>query len=398
MPWKETDPLKERVRFVLAWERMWNETEGRPNLAALCRAFGISRQTGHKWITRYRDAGHDLRAVDERPRRPRNSPTRVSPQMEDLLIRARKKHPSWGPRKLRSWLKKRFERLELPAASTIGAVLKRNGLTRPRRLRRRTPPHTEPFSDCAAPNAVWCVDFKGHFRTADGTTVYPLTIMDAFSRYLLRCEALCRPGGMEVWDVFEGAFKEYGLPDAIRSDNGSPFASTGAGGLSELSVWWVKLGIRPERIDPGHPEQNGRQERMHRTLKQQTAMPPETCLEAQRRAFDRFRKEYNEERPHEALGQDTPGSVYMASSKRLPKKTPRIEPEFWMDAHRLDSSGRFQWGRSKVLVNSALRGELVELIPIGTYHWEVRYGPVILGILNGRRPSQGLRASKKGRK
>ena len=392
MPWKETDALKERARFVLEWERLWNETEGRPNVAALCRAFGISRQCGHKWIERYRAAGHAVAAVVEGSRRPKRSPTKVSEAIEDLLVRARKLHPHWGPHKLRVWLRRRFERLELPAPSTIGAVLKRNGLSRVRRRRQRTPPHSQPLAGCQQPNAVWCVDFKGQFRTGDGATVYPLTIMDAYSRYLLRCEGLQRPGGSAVWDVFSSAFSEYGLPEAIRSDNGAPFASKGGGGLSALSVWWVRLGIRPERIQPGHPEQNGRHERMHLTLKKETASPPRATVMAQQRAFDRFRKEYNQERPHEALGQQTPASQYVRSKRRLPSTLPRFRPDFALEVRPIDASGRFQWGRSKVMVNTALKGELVGLDPIGNHHWEVYWGPVHLGILDGRRPSQGLRA------
>ena len=370
MPWQETDALKQRVKFVLEWERMWKETEGRPNVAALCRAFAISRECGYKWIERFQAADHDVAAVVERSRRPLRSPTQVSPEMEDLLVRARKLRPHWGPHKLRAWLQQRSEHRELPAASTIGAVLKRNGLSRLRRRRQRTPPQTRPLADCDRANAVWCVDFKGQFRTGDGVTVYPLTLMDAYSRYLLRCEGLLRPDGMGVWEVFEGAFEEYGLPDAIRSDNGSPFASKGGGGLSKLSVWWIKLGIRPERIEPGHPEQNGRHERMHLTLKQETASPSRATV----------------------LAQQTPASLYVASARRLPKKLPRLEPDFCLEVRAIDALGRFQWGRSKVMVNVALRGELVGISPIGEHHWEVRYGPVLLGILDGRRPSQGLRA------
>jgi len=390
VPWKETSQVKERVKFVLEWERQWNEGEGRVNMTALCRAFGISRDTGYLWVRRYVKADRDLAAVQTRSRRPGTSPSKVSAEMEELLIRARKRKPRWGPRKLRAWLHGLHPGVTFPASSTVGAVLKRHGLTEPRRKRRRTTPPTQPFATCTSPNAVWCVDFKGHFRTMDGVRVHPLTIMDGYSRYLLRCEGLVEPQGREVHRVFESAFEEFGLPEVIRSDNGPPFATVGAGGLSDLSVWWIQLGIRPERIEPGKPQQNGRHERMHRTLKQETAWPPRANLRAQQTAFDRFRREYNCERPHEALDNETPASAYRPSGRGYPRPIKRPEEQGFGEVRPVDALGRFRWGRSKVQANRALRGERVELLPIGPNHWEVRYGPVVLGLLDDARPGRGL--------
>jgi transposase InsO family protein len=286
MPWEATDAMKERTKFVLEWEKRWNAAEGGPvNMAELCRMFGVSRQTGYTWVARYREAEHDVRAVVERSRRPKTFPTAVSAEIEDLIVEMRKRWPKWGPRKLRQRLVEDNPGKRVPSASVMSKVLKRRGMTVPRRRRRRTSPAgvAAPFSGCDAPNAVWCIDFKGWFATADGVRCYPLTLIDAFSRYLLRCEALCDPDGVQVRRILDSAFLEFGLPLAIRSDGGPPFASTGPARLTELSVWLLQLGIRVEIIAPGKPQQNGRLERLHRTLKDETASPPASDRRAQLR-------------------------------------------------------------------------------------------------------------------
>ena len=234
-------------------------------------------------------------------------------------------HMRWGPRKLKRLLERDAPQSQWPAASTIGAMLAREGLVVPRKKRRRTPPYTQPFASADAPNQVWCADFKGWFRTQDGERIDPLTITDAHSRYLLRCQHAAKTNGEQVQAIFEAAFRECGLPRAIRTDNGAPFASRAVAGLSRLAVWWMRLGIVPERIAAGHPEQNGRHERMHRTLKQETATPPAANVRAQQRAFHRFRREYNEQRPHEALEMQTPSAVYTPSLRPYPLRVP--EPE-----------------------------------------------------------------------
>lgn len=384
--------MRERIKFILEWERRWHEKEGRVNMTALCLEFGISRECGYKWLRRYRQGGEDIEALREGSRRPRTSPTATTEKMVDVIVRTRKKYPYWGPKKLHTWLLPRFG-AELPSASTIGDILKRHGLTRPRRRRRRVQPDDKPFRDCNDSNHVWCVDFKGHFRTGDGRRVYPLTLLDAHSRFLLRCEALTQPTADKVAEVFKSVFKDYGLPLAIRSDNGPPFASRAAGGLTELSAWWISLGIKHERIQPGHPEQNGRQERFHRTLKQETASHPRASLRAQQRAFDRFRRLYNEERPHQALGQRTPSSLYDVTGR--PWKDDVLDYPFADCVKELDDRGVLQWGRRRIFVNQHLAGRDVGLWIMDDGRWQVFFGPVLLGYIDRSRPHQRLLPPRK---
>ena len=244
MPWNRTDPAKERLKFVLEWEERWQAGEGRVNLSELCRELGISRETAYVWLRRYRESGHDVEALVERSHRPHHIPNQVPQAIADVLVAARKYRPTWGPRKLRAHLIARNPGTSFPSESAIAAILQRNGLTQLSRRRRRrlVVPATRPFAAATGPNAVWCVDFKGWFRTRDGQRCYPLTLLDAYSRYLLRCEALVDPDTRNVEPLFDSAFQEFGTPEAIRSDNGRPFASTGAGGLTALSVWWQRLG------------------------------------------------------------------------------------------------------------------------------------------------------------
>ncbi|MGH7751338.1 MAG: integrase core domain-containing protein, partial [Gemmatimonadales bacterium] len=270
-----------------------------------------------------------------------------------------------------------------PAASTRGAILDRHGLVVKRRPRRRTPPWSQPFQECRGPNDVWSADFKGWFRTKDGARCDPLTVSDAFSRTLLCCTAVARPDGAHVRPHFDRLFREYGLPLAIRTDNGAPFASVGAGGLSPLSAWWVKLGILPERIQPGHPEQNGRHERMHGTLKQETAAAPggpAANLRAQQARFESFRREYNTERPHQALGQVPPATLYAPSPRPYPAKVE--DPPYPETAalRRVRSNGEIKWQGELVYVTEALVGELVALTE-GPHAWLVHFGPIALGAL-----------------
>ncbi len=390
MPWHTTDPVKERTKFVLEWEERWHRQEGQVNVAELCRVFGISRQAGCGWIRRYQDAGRDLQALAPRSSRPHSSPTAICDDVQDVVVAVRKQHPRWGPRKLRRWLVERYPRVPMPSASAIGAILKRRGLVSPRRRRRRhAVAVTQPFAACDRPNAVWCVDFKGWFRTLDGERCYPLTLIDAYSRYLLRCEGLTEPDGRHVEYIFDSAFREFGLPAAIRSDNGPPFASTGAGGLTALSVWWLRLSIRLQRIEPGKPQQNGRQERFHRTLKLE--VDPAESLRVQQRVFDVFRREYNHERPHEALHDATPASVYQPSRQHYPRPLERPADAF-SPAHtcRAEKDGFIRWNHRRVFISAALSGEYVTLGPCNEGCWQVYYGPILLGTLDERRPARGL--------
>jgi transposase InsO family protein len=311
----------------------------------------------------------------------------VGAEVQAAVLAARAAHPTWGPRKLLAWLQARRERgleppLTLPAASTVGELLRRSGLVVPRRRRARRVPWASPLAHAAAANAVWCADFKGQFRTGDGALCYPLTISDGCSRYLLRCVGLAAIDGARVRPLFEATFREFGLPEALRTDKGPPFASVGLGGLSPLSVWWVKLGIVPERIAPGHPEQNGRHERLHRPLKRDTATPPAATPRAQQVAFDRFRQAYNAERPHEALGQRPPASAYSPSARPYPERL--REPEYpHADAvRRVRSTGQIRWAGRLVYLSESLIGEPVGLTALDDRHWQLAFGPLVLGVLD----------------
>lgn len=370
MPWKETSALEERVRFVMECER------GELPKAELCRRLGISRETGYKWLARYRASGVD--GLRERSRAPCHHPNAVSEEMVQRVLQARGQHPTWGPRKLRAWLARQQPAAALPATSTLGEILHRHGLTVPRRRKRRATAYAEPLAHAGQPNAVWCMDFKGWFRTGDGRRCDPLTISDAASRYLLRCQALAQPQFEPVRRVCDACFREHGLPAAIRTDNGPPFASCALGGLSRLAVWWIKLGIVPERITPGHPEENGRHERMHLTLKRETASPPGRSLRAQQRMFDRFRAEYNNERPHEALGQQPPASRYEPSAQSYPRRVCKQEYASHMQTRRVQKRGVIYWSGHKVFLSEALVGERVGLEPVDGRHWTIYFGSVAL--------------------
>lgn len=368
MPWKETRVLDERLSLVLAY------LDGRGSLAALCRRFGISRKTARKWIGRYREQGPE--GVRDRSRAPLHHPNATPSEVVALVIRTKLEHPTWGPRKVVAWLEMKQPGFTAPAASTVGDILRRQGLVRSRRRVRRTDPWTRPFADCSGPNQTWCADFKGWFRTGDGERCDPLTVSDAYSRQLLCCRDVGRPGYPEVRAAMERVFIENGLPLAIRTDNGVPFASTGVGGLSRLSVWWIKLGIVPERIAPGRPEQNGRHERLHATLKAETSSPPRASRREQQKAFDAFRREYNEVRPHEALGQRPPASLYHPSERIYTGREGEVRYPVDMTVRRVRSNGQIKWQGGFVYLSQALTGELVGLRQETERHWAVYFGPL----------------------
>lgn len=393
MPWKATDAMKERTKFVLEWERRWHEGEGVVNMSELCRMFGVSRQSGYKWVARFRAADNKLTGMTERSRRPKSSPNALDVEIEDLIVEARKRWPKWGPRKLRARVVELNPGKFVPSASAIAKVLKRRGLTVPRKRRRnsRAPVGiTGPFSNCEAPNAVWCIDFKGWFLTGDGRRCYPLTLIDAYSRYLLRCEALVEPDGSQVMHILDSAFQEFGIPVAIRSDGGPPFASTGPAKLTDLSVWLLQLGIRIEIIAPGKPQQNGRLERLHRTLKAETASPPRRDVRAQQRAFDPWRREYNFERPHEALKQRRPSTVYVSSSRRYPRPFVKTRIDPFNTLARIDKNGFIKWQQRNVFISSALYTQTIEIEVIDDRYWNVKWGEIVLGRLDDEHPEHGL--------
>lgn len=373
MAWKEVCLVDERVRFISEV----NESE--ESFAALCRSFGISRKTGYKWCDRYEKYGPA--GLEERPPIALTCPHRTAEELVAALVELRKEHPTWGPKKLKARLESQGLG-EVPAASTIGDLLKRHGLVRPRR-RRVYPPSMvpQPLAEAMAPNDTWCVDFKGHFGLGDKMRCYPLTVTDQVSRYLLKCESVDKPDEAHVRPHFERAFREYGLPLRMRSDNGPPFASTGIGGLTGLSVWWIKLGIVPERIEPGKPQQNGRHERMHRTLKDEVASRPAADRQAQQLAFDRFRHEYNDVRPHEALLQQTPSSRYSVSRRVMPAVLSSPEYPATMEVRRVQDKGEISWQGHDVRLTRLLVGEPVGIEQLEEQRWRLHYGPVVLAEL-----------------
>lgn len=346
--------MEEKLRFVFEYE------QGQQSMTELCASYEISRETGYVWLRRYRAMG--LGGLVERSRAALRHQNQTAAEIEEMVLELREAHMSWGPRKLKRVLERDEPGRRWPAASTIGELLKREGLIISRRKRRRTAPYTEPLAHADGPNRVWCADFKGWFRTQDGSRVDPLTITDAHSRYLLKCQAVGKTDTTRVQAIFEAAFRAYGMPEAIRTDNGAPFASSAIAGLSRLAVWWMKLGIVPERIEAGHPEQNGRHERMHRTLKQEVAQPPAANWREQQRALERFRQEYNQVRPHEALGMQTPAAVYAASPRSFPARVP--EPEYPDDmlVRQVKHQGQFRWKKQDVFLSEVLWGEPVGLL------------------------------------
>jgi putative transposase len=373
MPWRETCPMEQRRRFIEDWFRdEWNVSE-------LCRAYGISRKTGYKWLDRFKVGGNAELA--DQPRAHRWHPGTTAQSIETQIVELRHRHPFWGPRKL----KKRLERLEpdqaWPASSTIGAILKRHGLVVPRRKRYRTPGYAGPLAQGLMPNGVWAADFKGWFKTSDGTRIDPLTVSDLASRYLIRCRAVAQTNGDNVKAQFTAAFQEFGMPEVIRTDNGVPFATVGLGGLSDLSVWLIRLGITPERIRPGQPQENGAHERMHKTMKQETANPPRSNPVQQQRAFDRFRSEYNEIRPHESLAMRTPSDVYAPSPRPFPRKLPEVEYSEGSTTRLVTTNGTINFKDKRIYLSNALIDRHVRIEEAGN-DWNVWYGPVQLGQLD----------------
>lgn len=374
MPWKESVVVEERLRFISEWKTEdWT-------MAELCRQFGITRKTGYKWLERYEAGG--LEGLQDQSRAPHRQAHALTEETEERVIAMREQHPFWGARKIRALLERDGQVNPVPAASTIGSILQAHGLTVKRKRHPRGRPSGQPLAHASEANKVWCADYKGWFRSGDGERIDPLTITDAYSRYLLRCQAVRKADYLHSKPIFEAAFREYGLPERIRTDNGAPFGSNGESGLTGLAVWWIKLGIQPERIQPAKPQQNGRHERMHRTLKQATAQPPAKNWRAQQQSFDDFRQEYNELRPHEALGQATPGSFYEPSPRPYPRRLPEIEyPDHWK-VRRVSPGGQMRWHCGNVFVAHALEGESVGLEQIAEGHWRVWFSFYEVGVLD----------------
>jgi transposase InsO family protein len=374
MPWKETCVMDEKVKFIADWLR--NEY----SITELSCRYGVSRKTLYKWIQRYQKEGPA--GMQEKSSVPLTNPRTTPLEIVSYILAAKSHHSKWGARKLVPWLQNKHPEKKWPALSTVQIILKREGWVKSRHRRHHTPPYSEPFIHSQAPNDVWCADFKGQFLLGEGKLCYPFTLTDSWSRYLLSCQGLYRPTYAETRLYLERALREYGLPRAIRTDNGAPFASVALGGLSHLAVWLVKLGIRPERIEPGKPEQNGRHERFHRTLKEAVITPPRHTLLTQQEAFDHFKTEYNDERPHEAHGEKTPTAVYRTSPRKYPAELAEVEYHHSFTVRQVRSGGPIKWKGDLVYVSKALTGEPVGLKQIDDRSWEVYYSFIPIGTLD----------------
>ncbi len=378
MPWLETVPMEQRVRFVEDVRR------GQMPLTQLCAHFGVSRKTGYKWLARFEAEGR--RGLADRSRAPRHCPHKLSDELATLLCELRVAHEDWGARKLLRVLQRRHpHRTDWPAPSTAADLLARQGLVRHPRRRRRRPDHPgAPAIHTEAPNDLWTADFKGEFRTGDGIYCYPLTIADLHARYLLACHGRPSTKTTAAWPIFEWAFREYGLPRAMRTDNGVPFATTSIHGLSKLNVWWMRLGIQHQRITPATPSENGAHERMHRTLKRRAIRPARATLRAQQRAFNAFRHEYNEERPHETLGMATPASCYAPSPRPYPERLPDPEYPGHFLVKAITTGGTFRFHHRLLYLANALTGERVGLDEVDDGVWHIYFNTVLIATLDER--------------
>lgn len=373
MPWRKTSPMNEKMHFIADYLRdVFTITE-------LCEHYGISRKTGYKWIDRYlRDGPAGL---EERPRQANRCPHKTPKELEVRIVETRQRHPSWGARKILSFLQRKYPEEQWPSRTTIHDMLKRKGLIRAQRRSRKLGHPGKPETRMDAPNQTWGADFKGHFKTTNGQYCYPLTVTDGYSRYLIGCQSLLTTAVEPTRAVFTRLFKEYGLPERIRTDNGVPFATNTLGRLSSLSAWWIRLGIFPELIEPGKPQQNGRHERMHRTLKAETTRPPAGDHRAQQRRFNQFKTEFNELRPHEALDMNTPADFYEPSTREMPCRLMPLEYPDRFVKRFVSANGGIRWHSNHVPVSIACAGEYLGLEEIDNGVWNVYFGPLKLGRL-----------------
>lgn len=375
MPWTESTFMDQRVQFIATVKA------GHVSFAEACQRFGISRKTGYKWRERYEQEGVD--GLKDQSRAPKTSPQTVNKETAALLVKARNQHPKWGARTLVKVLERKG--FQMPAPSTANDLLKRHGLVngKPRRAHRPKSKGTE-LGTFDAPNAIWCADYKGQFQLRNQSWCFPLTVTDGFSRLFLLCKGMTGVSLEQTKESFELLFRERGLPDAIRTDNGSPFGSSGAGGLTRLSVWWLKLGIRLERIVPGRPQQNGRHERVHRTLQEATADEPEFDLESQQRRFDFFVDEFNNERPHRALDGRTPSDLYKPALRQFPAM---LEQPSYPGHHAIRSvrtDGSIHWRGDNLYLGDAFVGETVGFEEFDDDRWIVRFAAAELAVIDGR--------------
>lgn len=377
MPWKIINTMDQKIQLIANWQSQ------NFSLTDLSQKYGISRPTAYKLIERYGQLG--IEGLKEQSRAPKNCPHRTPKKILNLIVQEKLKNRKRGPRKIRAQLKRRYPELDLPAISTVSYWLKKEGLVEERKKRLHVPPYTEPFLECNAPNKVWSMDYKGQFYMKNDHVCYPFTISDNFSRFLLRCKALAGPRYMPTKKVLKSSFREYGLPDVIRSDNGTPFASKCIGGLSRLSIWLIQLGIIPERIKKGCPQENGRHERMHRTLKSDALDPVAKNLKEQQKQFDIFQHDYNNERPHEALDDQVPSDYYKRSDR------PYVEhphpPEYGYDykVRHVRQSGDIKFNGQMFFLTESLAGQPVGLKEIADGLWQLQYSFYVLGSVDLRK-------------
>jgi putative transposase len=370
MPWKETCIMDERTKFVghlLSGEKM----------AVVCREFGISRVTGYKIWNRYHEYGS--KGIYDQSRAPHQHPNQTPFEIENLIVRLKKEKPNWGAPKIREIINNKYPSIKLPATSTVHSILDRHELVQKRRTRSKFKATASYLSNPKEPNDLWCTDFKGQFRLGNKNYCYPLTLTDAVSRFLISCEALSSTKESPCFSVYEQAFKEYGLPVAIRSDNGIPFASGNSlWNLTRLSLWWIRLGIKIERIEPGNPQQNGRHERMHRTLKLETTHPPRTNLLQQQETFDNFKLQFNSERPHQALEMKRPTDVYQKSF-RIYKGLPDIAYPASDKTLLISNCGRICFKKYKIHLSKSFANQPVGIKEVDTGIWQVEFMDYVLG-------------------
>jgi len=376
MPWLETAPVEQREQFIVDYRL------GLYSMTELCQRYNVSRKTGYDVVERMEEGG--WAALRDRSRAPHHCPHRIAPEVADQICAARKAHPSWGPRLLLQWLERRHPDVDWPAPSTAGDLLARRGLVKKRR-RRRPPYHPGVVAPVThAPNDLWTADFKGQFRTRDGVYCYPLTIADQHTRFLLACQGLLSTKGGPVRTYFERAFRDYGLPRAIRTDNGVPFATRGIHGLSRLNVWWMRLGIQHQRSRPATPQDNAAHERMHKTLKAGAIRPPRGSLAAQQRAFNTFRHEYNDERPHSHLRGRSPGDRYHVSPRAYPELLPPLEYPGHFLVKRVTNAGTFRFKHKLLFIANALKQYHIGLEEIDDGIWSIYFNRVLLARLDER--------------
>lgn len=376
MPWSETTPMDQKIQFMSDYLRQ------NLSMSELCQLYGISRKTAYKWVDRYLRMGPA--GLEDRSRRPHHAHNSTPPNIVEAILESRRKHPSWGGKKLLALIRRGHPDWSLPAKTTACEILKRHGMVLKQRRRRIIGHPGRPTAPMYAPNDLWCADFKGQFKTGDGAYCYPLTVTDARSRYLLGLQALPSTCVAGAKPVFTRLFKEFGLPKRIRTDNGAPFATTTLARLSSLSAWWVRLGILPDLIEPGRPDQNGRHERMHKTLKAETTRPPAGSNAAQQRKFNPWRDEFNSVRPHEALDQETPASCYQPSPRPMPDKIPQLEYPDRFEVRYVSGNGGIRWNNKWVNVSTVCVGDYVGFEEIDNGIWNVYYGMLKLGRFDER--------------